>query len=1256
MHNLTVWRNIGSRKLPGVPLELPLVDVVFDVLDCAVIFAYGLTKENPKLVLISVSLDEFDNVTDISKIETKCIGSLEIDFTCSSSLELLDLHLIQHDHSLCAVFKDGNVYVIRGEHDYDVIGSVEEGIDAVAWSWDEDILALATAANTLVFVTDEFEVLASIELSPEDVSTHINHVSVGWGRKETQYQGRGKALARDPTLPDEVDSGKLCSDDTFETYLSWRHDSQYIAINRIEGGTKRVIRVYSRDAQIISFSEPVDGLRSAIDWKPDGSLVTAISTDERRGHEIIFFEKNGLRHGQFSIEGNLKTNEVHWNCDGTVLAVQKEECIELWTVQNYHYYLKQKINAPKSYRLRWHPEHPMIMIICSSELFQLFEFNEESYTSSSSASDDLGAVAVVDGTSIQITPFAYSNIPPPLSALTFKVKDVPINASFSPNGDMLVLIFQSCFAIASWSSKGLRCPSPHAPDIKYHEIENATSLKQIAFIDDNKFSILLSSKLGSTKTSLLIYKIQDDNILLERENKFDFEAIKLGRCLNSDKIYICSAQSRLFFIETARNQSFWESHSVPRQILDIQVYQKGKNLLYFILDNRRTLSLNGELLHVGVTSFILKNDLLSFTTRQGVVKFAQVIENLSLTDICDDKTSDERIRAIERNSIIVTTVPTKNLLIMQHPRGNLETVSPRCMVLDGIRKELDDLNFQKVFLTCREHRVDLSYLYYYNPSHFLSNISLFVQQLPEAEYLDLFIIDFKDEDVASKMYPARVYQSAGDNTDKIESEDYTERFKHRNVLLNALLVEFSKDVSDRFLQSSLTAYLAKQPQEMENALRLVGRTKPQSETRIALLTHICFLANVDKLYDAALGIYDLHLALEIARRSQKDPKEYVTYLKFLEGMSEERRLFTIDNDLGRYSSALSHLIKDEEAKFDRFRLYAIKHSLLPQLLNEGKLSEDQKKMALNDYGAYLSGNGSHAEAGLVYEMCNDIDLSMDEYSLSGDWQQVLSIAQKFKSAEFVKEKAKDLIYLLTQRGDSYDAAIIHADYFNEYEEAIALFCKCYHFGDARRMATKDKSLEPSFRNSVMEVFSFVTETISEMKKQLNSQIPRLEELEEKRKTEPVGFFESPEAGDDIPDNISVAETEATTNASIYTRYTNNTSSTKITKNRRQRRREDRKKARGKKGTIYEESYIIGSISRLIERVNKMNPEISSLVETLLRLESFETAMECQKRFNEVISILRDRWDFVEKQRITNDQNELAALPLVEQFSNVLNLH
>lgn len=91
---------------------------------------------------------------------------------------------------------------------------------------------------------------------------------------------------------------------------------------------------------------------------------------------------------------------------------------------------------------------------------------------------------------------------------------------------------------------------------------------------------------------------------------------------------------------------------------------------------------------------------------------------------------------------------------------------------------------------------------------------------------------------------------------------------------------------------------------------------------------------------------------------------------------------------------------------------------------------------------------------------------------------------------------------------------------------------------------------------------------------------------------------------DIPDNISLAPTDTTSGGTFMTRYTRATTGTLDSRTSRKtsknKRREERKRARGKKGTVYEEEYLVNSIERLVERANGMQEEVQRLVEGLMR--------------------------------------------------------
>ena len=116
----------------------------------------------------------------------------------------------------------------------------------------------------------------------------------------------------------------------------------------------------------------------------------------------------------------------------------------------------------------------------------------------------------------------------------------------------------------------------------------------------------------------------------------------------------------------------------------------------------------------------------------------KVCPNLEL-DIPTDDLNDERTRNIERGSKIVTVMPTVHAVVLQAPRGNLETVNPRFMVLASVRHSIEMKDFRAAFFTCRTHRIDMNILHVHEPELFLANIPLFIQQLHDVDYIDLFL-------------------------------------------------------------------------------------------------------------------------------------------------------------------------------------------------------------------------------------------------------------------------------------------------------------------------------------------------------------------------------------------------------------------------------------------------------------------------------------------------------------------------------------
>jgi elongator complex protein 1 len=165
--------------------------------------------------------------------------------------------------------------------------------------------------------------------------------------------------------------------------------------------------------------------------------------------------------------------------------------------------------------------------------------------------------------------------------------------------------------------------------------------------------------------------------------------------------------------------------------------------------------------------------------------------------------------------------------------------------------------------------------------------------------------------------------------------------------------------------------------------------------------------------------------------------------------------------------------------------------------------------------------------------------------------------------------------------------------------------------------------------ALIEASANMTEFLADMKSQLHAQVPRLRELRAKKTADPEAFFEAAfapaGAGDaNLPDDVSLAPTDTTSGGTLLTRYTRRSdgsvSSTATRKTSKKKAREERKRARGKKGTVYEEEYLVNSIERLIERVNGMLEEVRRLVEGLLRRGMRERGRAVQMAVGEVLGL------------------------------------
>ena len=320
-----------------------------------------------------------------------------------------------------------------------------------------------------------------------------------------------------------------------------------------------------------------------------------------------------------------------------------------------------------------------------------------------------------------------------------------------------------------------------------------------------------------------------------------------------------------------------------------------------------------------------------------------------------------------------------------------------------------------------------------------------------------------------------------------------------------------------------------------------------------------------------------------------------------------RRKFSIDDQLGRQAKALTHL-KELQA-FDEAQEYVQKHALYREALSMYQYDNAHLKEIMRLYADHLNNDNKHKEAALAYEYLDDHASAWPCYRAANLWREALS------SATIAAVTPGELNTLATSLADSLavskdylSASTITLDYLSDPSTAARLLCKGSHFAEAIRIVTlhHQPTLIPSIIDpGLIERSADMTEFLADMNSQLLAQVPRLRDLRAKKAQDPLAFFEglNDDAGANIPDNISLAPTDTTSGGTFMTRYTNATGTVNTATTRRtskNKRREERKRARGKKGTVYEEEYLTNSIERLIERVNGMQGEITRLVEGLVK--------------------------------------------------------
>ncbi|KAM9907520.1 hypothetical protein OXX69_006399 [Metschnikowia pulcherrima] len=1261
-------------------------------------------------------------------------GHVQVLASFPASGELLSFAHFSDTALLVFVFSNGDLITAQYDAlnpDFDttaveIVGSIDSGLHAASWAPDEESLAVLTKEMNLLILSRHLEPVSERVLDPNDIRVaDSKHVSVGWGTEETQFKGKGfKALERereairhagldlkedselrDPTVA-QAQRGTVSAFDTDAAKISWRGDCEYFAVSTKEDAVvepamevipRRVVRVFSREGELDSVSEAADGLEHNLAWRPSGSLIASTQRcQDEDGDDVLqvsFFERNGLRHGEFNTRLNPYEDtvlEMQWSCNSEVLACRLHDRVQVWTTKNYHWYLKQElfVGTENTEFIKFHPEKPLQLMVGTKSGLLMYNFAYKIASGPTVAGMDVGMTVVIDGNEAKITPLGVANVPPPISFREYEFESSLTDVAVNATNDVFAMCTTTndVFICTISVDEMKQNKQPRVKKVAGQSIASSGEMvKQVCFINDSVVAVLVDTPVSSR---IVLYDVTGIEVPVASSDLGARAVLVKSRADFTAAVAECIDGS-LFEISKTGEISYLTKFPQLCHEFEVATLDSDTDKMAIALGVSSNGKLFGNDTHLasGITSLKVTQDHVAVTNAHSQVCFVHlknVLEQNAFQFLQNQNGADERVRQIERGSVLVSVIPSKYSVILQAPRGNLETICPRIMVLTGVRHFISKLDYRSAFVACRTHRIDLDLLHDYDPALFFGNVELFIRQIGTPEYLDLFVSCLHEEDVTKTKYRDTLSEAAPLDLSRLSLESKQAEDSHPiqnnngnlmaekgdakagskvNKICSAVLEVLSlPQYESQFLQTRVTAYACQAPPNLAGALALISSLQDENEHERAI-THLCFLADVNKLYDHALQIYDVKMALNIAQKSQKDPKEYLPFLQHLHVQTPLRKQFLIDDHLKHFSKALRWLYELGQEAVAEVDAYVVKHSLYKDALALYRYDEPRNKQVLALYAEYLFDEKKYAESAAIHEYLSQPEQALESYVLCRRWKEALSIARNLSQGVSEGDSQKSLVMSTAERlscmlVDDHryaEAAEIELSVLQNVESAVKLFCKSYQFDSAILLASeqgKPELIDGIVDSQLDESFGVIAELLADCTSQANSQLRRLRELRQKKQEDPYAFYGMPNDDADTPDNVSVAASETSTAPSFFTRYTGKTGSTAKTgasrKTSKNRKREERKRAKGRKGTIYEEEYLIRSVGRMVERLDQTESDALRLIFGLVRRRKLQQAHQLQHQWGVLTAFMQEHiveiHDMSEKDRERiNDDGEIYLL-------------
>ena len=907
--------------------------------------------------------------------------------------------------------------------------------------------------------------------------------------------------------------------------IAWRNDSKYFQVCfHMEGGIKVLGFTGKGEAIEPTVTSDVEGPvqsvydkaslldSSKVSWH--SALIAGVCKQK-----LVFWEKNGMKHGEMQVLGCVVTS-LEWSYNGKLLAVGTDLGLEIYHLSNNHWYLKYFIKNGKS--IHWDAD--FLLISHENGLQKLsFAARYDCYNDT---------VAVVDGLDLHLTYFSRGMLPPPMSHTSYRLTSVP--SSICVTGDAVFVVTDKVYSY------------PTGEVLYQSGVDLVYSFKALVFA-------AVKNRLFAVKDEKLeeIQEYQADIVTIFSSAEKIFVQLSNGE-VHGEGVRICKVPA------------------VCQQLYALEI--QGRTDIIGLAG--LVLYINDKIFCATCTSVLVASGFLFFIKRDAPFDTLFIFHHSDLPwagPLPDPSSEHFYSRSVEKTSNIVCLSGSN--LVLLHSRGNLETIAPRLFMLHKIRALVLEKNYLQAFTLLRKHKIDLNLLCDISPTAF--DAHLFTQQVQKPEFINLFLTSLKDTDSLSKFFHTSPLDLSG-KSNRISDE-----------------IRRHLDPSTHLL-SILTSFVTKSPPEIESALKLVQELRrhsaakpprPPHETS-AQATHkiyaedaikyLSWLVNPDRLYNVALGMYDLDLTSQLAKYTQKDPKDYLPYLQGLSQMPAVLMRYQINCDLKNYSGALKELVEGGEA----YRSQCI------DLIRSQKLFLQAMELlqgtdVLAAIAEALSKLDHPLQAAAMYECCGDYEKARDLYLLCEEWELACKMGDILGTdlRETISSRCAEL-------GRFESAASIAVGHAEEHL-VIKFLVQAGKYKQAA-ISTKTSEGRALLRSTLKNYAGDMVEDIGKSLKIWAEKKNRLAMVQQNKKL--------------APESSHVMNDET---ASQYSLDSSMSRATQFTKKQRKKAKKVRKAA-AKEGSQYEEDYLVDLLVTLRPDIVHLE-KVESLCMGLVFVGEFVTA-------------------------------------------------